>query len=125
MLLLSTNSGASWSITEAGETTNLCSVASSVDGSRLAAALGHVFWDFPSFYIRQTTPVPRLQVFSRAGSLELSWLLPSEPFVLQESLDLLTWSQVDVAPVLNYTNLHYVANLPTPIGTKFYRLASQ
>jgi len=125
-LLLSTNSGASWS-TQLIAGTNICSMVSSVDGSRLAAALGHSFTPPtpPNFYIRQTTPVPRLQVFPLPGNLELSWLLPSEPFVLEESPDLLTWSQVDATPILNYTNLHYVVNLPAPIVPKFYRLASQ
>jgi photosystem II stability/assembly factor-like uncharacterized protein len=121
-LVLSTNSGASWTTQLLGST-NLCSVVSSVDGSRLAAALGH--WPGPTLYVRQTTPVPLLKILSGPGSLALSWLLPSEPFVLEESPDLLTWSQADATPTLNYTNLHYVANLPAPIAPKFYRLLSQ
>jgi hypothetical protein len=124
LLLLSTNSGAVWS-TQIVESTNLCSVVSSVDGSRLAAALGHTFWPAPSMYVRQTSPVPLLKVLSGPRGLELSWLLPSEPFVLEESPDLIKWSHVDVTPRLNYTNLHSVANLPTPVGPKFYRLVSQ
>ena len=91
----------------------------------MAAALGHYLTGGQSMYVRQTTPVPLLKLLSRPGSLALSWLLPSEPFVLQEGLDLLTWSQVDVTPLLNYTNLHYVANVPTAIRSKFYRLISQ
>ena len=115
-----------WSSTGAGFGTNLCSVACSTDGSRLAVALGHgEFTTIPSIYVRQTTPRPRLEIISRGESLELSWLLPSEPFVLEESPDLLTWSQVNATPTLNYTNLHDVVNLPTPIVPKFYRLASR
>ena len=118
-LLLSTDSGASWS-TQVVDFTNQCSVVSSADGSRLAVALG------PSgFYVRQLTPVPLLKILSAPGSLALSWLLPSEPFVLEESPDLLTWSQVDTIPTLNYTNLRYVGNVRASIVPKFYRLISQ
>jgi len=125
-LFLSTNSGASWSITELPSLTNLCSVACSLDGSRLVAALGHgVRPDIPSIYVRQTTPVPRLEVFSGADNLEVSWLLPSEFFVLEESADLLGWSEASVTPRLNYSNLHYVVSLLRPIAPRFYRLASQ
>lgn len=125
-LFLSTNSGATWSITEIPSLTNLCSLACSPDGSRLVAALGQTMRpDIPSIYVRQTTPVPRLNIVSSPGRLALSWLLPSEPFGLEESSDLLTWSQVNTTPTLNYTNLHYVVNLPAPIVPKFYRLISQ
>jgi hypothetical protein len=119
LFLLSTNSGAVWSTQLIGGT-NICSVVSSVDGSRLAAALGP-----HGIYVRQTTPVPLLKILSGPGSLALSWLLPSEPFVLEQSPDLHTWSRVGVTPTLNYSNLHYVANLPTPLVPKFYRLVSQ
>jgi hypothetical protein len=64
-------------------------------------------------------------VLSDPGSLQLSWLLPSEPFVLEESGDLLAWSRMAVTPALNYANLHYEVNLPAPIAPRFYRLASQ
>lgn len=124
-LLLSTNAGATWSTTEMPSPTNLCSLACAADGSRVVAALGHVFFgEYPSVYVRQTTSAPRLEVRTRPGYLELSWVVPSEPFVLQESPDLAAWSSVQAAPVLNYGNLYYVVNLPLPAGSRFYRLAS-
>jgi len=120
-LLLSTNSGTSWSITDLPWSTNNCSIVSSADGSRLAAA----FFGPGRVYVRGAIPVPRLMILSGPGSLQLSWLLPSEPFVLEESSDLPAWSHVAVTPTLNYTNLHYEVNLPAPIAPRFYRLASQ
>ena len=126
-LLLSTNSGTSWSVTDLPWETNLCSIACSADGSRLAAAFvaGPPFLTAGIIYVREVTPVPRLMVLSGPGNLQLSWLPPSAPFVLEESANLVAWSNVAATPVLNYTNLHYEVNLPAPIAPRFFRLASQ
>jgi hypothetical protein len=123
-LLFSTNSGRLWSVTNLPWPTNNCSIVSSADGSRLAAAF---LPGYPSgaVYVRAVTPTPRLVVLSGSrNSLQLSWLVPSTPFVLEVSSDLVAWSNAAVTPALNYTNLNYEVNLPAPIGPRFYRLAS-
>jgi len=96
------------------------SVASSADGCRLfAAATGDGIYAF------QTTPSPLLKIKQSGSSLLLSWIVPSMDFVLEESADLTNWFDVQAAPALNYTNLHYEVSLPAPISPRFYRLASQ
>jgi hypothetical protein len=129
-LLLSTNSGISWSVTDLPWDTNICSIACSADGSRLAAAFLADQGYFPTqpvngvIYARAVTPVPRLRVLSGPATLQLSWLVPSKALVLQESGDLLGWSPVAATPALNYTNLRYEVNLPAQTAPRFFRLAS-
>lgn len=120
-VLLSTDSGALWSATRLDSSTNMCSATSSADGSKLAAALGQ-FWPGQGIYVRQTAPVPQLEILRRGAGLKISWLVPSEDFALQESLDLSAWSEVAAAQALNYTNLKYEVNLTPPPGRMFYRL---
>ena len=68
-----------------------------------------------------------LSLTPSAGSLTLSWVVPSTSFVLQQNSDLTTtnWSDVPTSPTLNYTNLHYKVNMLPPPGRHFYRLNQQ
>jgi hypothetical protein len=118
---LSTNAGLSWSnslVWSAGAT-NPCSIASSADGARLALAI-----DQFGIFTHVTTTAPVMNIASSADNIVLSWIVPSQNFVLQQSSDLFTWSGVGVTPVLNYSNLHYEVTVFRTDGQKFYRLAS-
>lgn len=75
-------------------------------------------------YTWQTTPHPVLNVTPSGTNLVLCWIVPSQPFVLQENADLTTtnWTDVATAPVLNLTNLQNQVTLPLPAANRFYRL---
>jgi hypothetical protein len=92
----------------------------SADGNEFLATIGG-----PStaggIYVSQTTPSPVLSL-SAANTL-ISWLIPSLDFTLQESPDLINWTDVTNAPVLNLTNLQNQILLPLPGGNNnFFRL---
>jgi hypothetical protein len=72
----------------------------------------------------QAMPTPRLNIAPTNSNLKLSWIVPSTNFVLQQSLDLSSWTNVTDAPALNLTNLQdEVIQSPTN-GSGFYRLES-
>ena len=48
--------------------------------------------------------------------------MPSTNFVLQQSADLLSWTDVTNPPVLNLTNLQNQVTLPPSGSSGFYRL---
>jgi hypothetical protein len=114
-LFISTNSGLAWTTANVPSNT-WCSVASSADGNTLAAAIkGGGIW------IAKSTPTPELTIEPTDG-LQLSWLIPSTNFVLQQSPDLSSWSDVTNVPVLNLTNLQNQVTLPLSADSSFYRL---
>ena len=119
--MLSTNAGLTWSNSQVGLCvyTNAGSIASSADGGKLAMAMGQC-----GIFTFATHPAPVLTIASSADNIVLSWIVPSQNFVLQKSSDLSTWSTVGVTPVLNYTNLHYEVTVSRTSGQSFYRLAS-
>ncbi len=114
----STDSGITWASNSAP---NLAwaSVSSSADGSKLVAAPY-----FGSVYTWQARPTPALTITSLGDSILLSWIIPSQPFVLQENADLTPtgWTDVATPPVLNLTNLQNQVTLPLPASNRFYRL---
>ena len=118
-VFISTNSGATW--TNAVKTMlplTWNAVALSADGAKLVATVG-----YPSagpIYISQTTPAPVLNL-SAPGNV-ISWIIPSLDFTLQQSPDLLNWTDVTNPPVLNLTNLQNQVTLPSSDGNRFFRL---
>lgn len=114
----SADSGDTWVLSSAPRV-NWSSVVSSADGCKLVAAI-----DSGGIYTWQTTPHPVLNVTRIGTNLLLSWIIPSQPFVLQENADLTTtnWTDATSAPVLNLTNLQNQVTLPLPAGSRFYRL---
>ena len=93
------------------------SVASSADGSKLeAVTLPGGIWT------TQTTPSPQLNLTPSATNLKLGWTVPSTNFVLQQSADLTSWTDVTNPPVLNLTNLQNQVTLPPSGNSGFYRL---
>ncbi len=117
-LFTSTDSGMTWISNNLASTYWSC-VASSSDGCKLVAGVNG-----GGIYTSQTTPHPVLNVTLAGGNLVLSWIIPSQPFVVQENSDLATTNWIDMAssPVLDLTNLRNQVTLPIPTGNRFYRL---
>jgi hypothetical protein len=118
----STNSGAGWI-----QFTNIpnawwASVASSADGCKLALAGYEANYNPGSIYISQSIPTPALGIASSSTNVALSWIVPSTNFVMQQSSDLASWSNVTNAPVLNLTNLQNEVILSPSNSSGFYRL---
>jgi len=70
----------------------------------------------------QSTPTPQLNLTSAKPNLDLTWLVPSTNFVLQQSTDLASWMDLTNAPVLNLTNLQDEVVLSPTNRSGFYRL---
>lgn len=112
----STNSGFTWTQTSAPNQ-NWQSISSSADGNNLVAAVfGGGIW------VSQSAPAPELSIASSSKNVEFSWLIPSTNFVLQQSYDLASWSDVTNVPALNLTNLQNEVSVLLPEGNNFYRL---
>jgi uncharacterized repeat protein (TIGR03803 family) len=117
VVISSTNSGDTWT-TNAVPFLDWNAVALSADGDKLVASVG-----YPStgpIYISQTTPVPVLNL--SAPDNVISWIIPSLDFTLQQSPDLLNWTDVTNLPVLNLTTLQNQVTLPASDGNSFFRL---
>jgi hypothetical protein len=121
VICTSTNSGASW-ISNNVPDLFWSTVASSADGCKLVAATFN-----GQIYTLETTPAPVLNITSSAMNVLLSWIVPSTTFVLQVTSDITSgvWSEVDVSPTLNLTNLNYEVRLPVMAESKFFRLATK
>jgi hypothetical protein len=116
LIYTSTNFGVNWTAANV-PSTNWISVASSADGNKLVAAVRN-----GGIWISQTTPSPQLNLTPTNGGFKLSWLIPSTNFVMQQSSDLASWSNVTNAPVLNLTNLQNELVLSPTNSSGFYRL---
>jgi sugar lactone lactonase YvrE len=117
VVIISTNSGDTWT-TNAVPFLDWNAVALSADGDKLVASVG-----YPStgpIYVSQTTPVPVLNL--SAPDNIISWIIPSLDFTLQQSPDLLNWTDVTNLPVLNLTTLQNQVTLPASDGNSFFRL---
>jgi hypothetical protein len=122
-IYISSNAGATWSQNEAPFKCWL-GVASSADGNKLVAAAqpGRLLSPPGGIYTAQTTVAPVVhQTFSNNWH-QLSWIIPSKTFLLQESRDLSSWTNATETPVLNLTNLQNEVVLSPTNGSGFYRL---
>jgi hypothetical protein len=115
----STNSGVDW-VPGNAPSQNWSSIAASADGKKLFA----VVWG-GGIWTAQTTPAPRLNITLVNPDLKLSWLVPSINFALQQSTDLLNWTDVTNSPTLNFNNLQEEVVLPPTNTDSFYRLQSR
>ena len=119
-IFTSTDSGATWVSNNVPSGAWTCA-AMSADGNELIATIGG-----PSttggIYVSQTTPAPQLNLSASGNSTEISWLIPSLNFSLEQSPDLSSWTDVTNQPVLNLTNLQNQVVLPPPAGNSFFRL---
>jgi DNA-binding beta-propeller fold protein YncE len=118
----SMDSGNTWVSNSVASAAWVCA-AMSADGNKIVASIG-----YPSstggVYISQTTPASQLNLTSSNGNLMVSWLIPSTGFALQQSPDLVAWSDVTNNPALNLTNLQNQVTLPLSVSNGFYRLTT-
>jgi hypothetical protein len=124
---ISTNSGASWAPASvpAGWWNG---VAASADGSYFVmAGDSQIATLHPPVPAAPITPSPHLAIGRSGGNLDLSWLVPSARFVLQQNSDLRSadWVAVPTPPTLNLTNLHYYVTLTPGSSQSYYRLSQQ
>lgn len=115
------DAGQTWVLNDAPNT-NWISVASSADGCKLVAAVGMTMSGF--IYRAQRVPQPVLKTRLSGANLVLSWIVPSAPFVLQETDDITNpnWSALPSVPVLNTSTLENEVTVPLRTGNSFYRL---
>ncbi|HVU28730.1 MAG TPA: hypothetical protein VHG71_13495 [Verrucomicrobiae bacterium] len=118
----SIDSGATW-ISDNAPNQVWEAVASSADENRLAVCT--VKSSPGGIWISQTTPTPQLNIAPTDSNLKLSWLVPSTNFVLQQSSDLSSWSDVTNPPALNLANLQDEVVLSPTNSGGFYRLESR
>jgi len=125
-IYVSTNSGTSWTLNASSN--NWGFVASSADGTKLVAVLGGGVSDgvetiLPGgIWTSQTAPAPLINLASANGNLKLSWIVPSTNFVMQQSADLISWTDVTNPPTLNLTDLQEEVVLSPTNSSGFYRL---
>jgi hypothetical protein len=118
LIYISTDSGITWMLsTNLGPNETIVSIASSSDGDKLVLVVND-----GGIWTSQTMPSPQLNLASSNTNLALSWTIPSTNFVLQQSSDLISWSDVTNAPALNPTNLQNQVMLPPSNSSGFYRL---
>jgi hypothetical protein len=122
-IYISTNSGTTWTRADAPVRSWSC-VASSADGSKLVGSAypGRLLVYFGGIYTSQTTPAPSINLTPTNSNLTLSWIVPSTAFVLQQSSDLGSWTDMTNTPVLNLTNLQNEVILSPTGSSIFYRL---
>jgi len=114
----STDSGTTWVSNNVPSWSWTCA-AMSADGNEIIATIGGASHT-GTIYVSQTTPAPVLNL--SASDNVISWIIPSLDFTLQQSPDLLNWTDVTNPPVLNLTNLQNQVVLPPPDGNSFFRL---
>jgi hypothetical protein len=123
-LYTSTNSGLTWfsnNIPNQAWT----GLASSADGSSLfgVSAVSNLTGVLGSAWASQTIPRPRLSIYKRDSTVQVSWTIPSTNFVLEQTSNLVSgWSGVTNIPVSNLTNLQQQVEIPFLPGKSFYRL---
>jgi photosystem II stability/assembly factor-like uncharacterized protein len=128
LIYFSSDSGSTWLQTSAPISTWMA-LASSREGARLVAvpSAGTAYTVQLPFQLPPPRP-PELAVDRGSGnSANVSWLVPSTKFVLEENQDLSpkNWTALVALPMLNFSNLHYQV-IVTPLSKcNFYRLRQQ
>lgn len=116
---ISTNGGNLWTQDISAGSTNIWHfITTSADGAKSAAIS---IADGGGIWTAKTLSSPTLHI-QMSGGLKFSWAIPSTNFVLQQSADLASWSDVTDVPVLNLTNLQNQVTLPLSGANSFYRL---
>lgn len=122
----STNSGATWQLS--GPQTRWSSVTISADGAKSFATEGGVgFANYGLVYARIADSLPpKLGIHPSDAVINLTWIVPSSSFVLQENSDFTTtnWTDVQINRSLNFSNLTYQVTESPRNGQGFYRLRS-
>lgn len=115
----SVDSGATWGTNNAPR--GWFRVASSADGCRLFATSSSQ----GEIWLGLITPSPLLNITTSHANLKISWIVPSTKFGLQESPDLISWSNVTNMPSFNLTNLNNELTLSSSNNSSYFRLISQ
>ena len=128
-ILISTDSGATWRNADAPAAQGWGSVVSSADGNFVLAlsdegSLASLHAPSPE---PPQPPSPRLSVGLSGPDLDLSWLIPSTRFILQQTAALGSggWEDVSTPPTLDLTNLHHQVILSPSPGNRYFRLKQQ
>jgi hypothetical protein len=103
----STNSGLTWLTNNVSGNWN--SVASSADGGNLVA---ECYGGGGGIYFSQSVSIPQLNITSLTN------------FVMQQSSDLTSWTNVTNTPTLNLTNLQNQVTLSPSNSSSFFRLST-
>jgi len=126
--IISTNSGATWTPAGAPAVGSWLAVASSADGSNIVAVAGDAICTLrPPAPAPPLPPSPQLAVGLSGATLDLSWLVPSTRFVLQQDSDLgsTNWVDVPTSPTLDFTSLRHRVTLTPSLGSSYFRLKQQ
>lgn len=127
-IYISTDLGMTWRMTWIQETNFIGFIACSADGNKLVVATigfttGFAQVAIPGpIYTLFSTPTPSMNITLTNGNFKLSWIIPSTNFVMQQSSNLTSWSNVTNTPVLNLTNLQNELVLSPSNSSGFYRL---
>ena len=121
LILTSEDSGATWTSNNL-PALQWNSVALSADGHKLVATAYNA-----GIYRLQTTSTPLFSISASARGLLLSWVVPSQNFILQQNSDLgsTNWTNVGATAVLNLKSLSEEVTITAPNGRMFYRLSAQ
>jgi photosystem II stability/assembly factor-like uncharacterized protein len=120
----STDAGVSW---VSNEVANLDwnRVASSADGSKLFAAAADAESSMGPIFSFSTAPALHVD-FQHSGSTgTLSWVIPSQPYSVQQSPDLSHWTDMTDVPTVNFNMLQNELNVSITGQNNFFRLRFQ
>jgi hypothetical protein len=128
-LYTSTDSGRTW-IANSIPLGTWNGVACSADGNKLVAVSageGIGSLGTGSIWTFQSSVPPPLSISWSGSNLGLSWLLPSTPCKLQQSLDwsATNWVTVTNPPVLDLTNVQYRLGVIPSNPSSYFRLRAQ
>ena len=65
-----------------------------------------------------------MNIIPLSNNFNLSWIIPSTNFALQQSADLISWVDMTNTPVLNFTNLQNQVTLSPSNSSGFFRLST-
>src|SRR5208337_3917946 len=110
-------------------TNGVAAVVSSADGAVLIAATGSgspTHGPVGSIYIKRSVQPPTLNI-SASSMIDLSWLVPSTNFILQQTTDFVAgpWVAITNTPTLNFANLQDQIAVPLSAIPTFFRLSAQ
>lgn len=126
-LYTSTDSGATWTSNNV-PMQHWSAMTCSADGSRLIAAGDSISstngFPWGKLWVGEASPQPALHLTQTDNQVQLSWTIPTADLGVQESSDLISWTDVSNPPVLNLPRLQRQVQLPVGSGSHFYRLKS-
>ena len=117
----STDAGATW-VSNDVPSLHWNSLASSADGSRLFAAVSVYNSATGPIFTFESPPPLRLNLQRSGNGGTLGWIIPSRPYSVQQSADLLNWADVTNAPAVNFNALQNSLTVPITSQNNFFRL---